>query len=119
MISLPGRTSAFSLGSSPSIDSEVTDLPLPDSPTSATVEFCGISKLMPFTASKIVSLSSRKLTRRLRTERMLAVVIGLLDVLVVAPQLRRSRESGNPVSCGQTPLDPRFRGDDAAVTDRR
>ena len=67
-ISLPGRTLAFSLGSRPSIDSEVTDLPLPDSPTSATVAFFGMSKLIPLTASKVVSLSSRKLIRRLRTE---------------------------------------------------
>src|SRR6266542_4687072 len=67
-ISLPGRTLAFSLGRRPSIDSEVTDLPLPDSPTSATVAFFGMSKLIPLTASKVVSLSSRKLIRRLRTE---------------------------------------------------
>src|SRR5450755_2793070 len=69
MISLPGRTDAFSLGSRPRIESDVTDLPLPDSPTSATVELPGMSKLMPFTASKTVCLSRRKLTRRLRTER--------------------------------------------------
>src|SRR5438477_6769359 len=69
MISLPAVMAEFSLGSSPSIDSEVTDLPLPDSPTRATVAFLGMSKLMPFTASKLVFLSRRKLTRRLRTER--------------------------------------------------
>src|SRR5689334_5387385 len=67
MISLPGRTSAFSLGRRPRIESEVTDLPLPDSPTSATVALRGISKETPFTASKVVCLSSRKFTRRLRT----------------------------------------------------
>src|SRR5207237_6417816 len=67
-ISLPGRTVAFSLGSSPRIDSDVTDFPLPDSPTSASVALRGMSKEMPFTASKWVCLSSRKLTRRLRTE---------------------------------------------------
>src|SRR5215472_2726423 len=75
MISLPGRTVAFSLGRSPSIDSEVTDLPLPDSPTSATVAFLGMSKLMPLTASNIVSLSRRKLTRRLRTESRVSMAV--------------------------------------------
>src|SRR6478609_4291071 len=75
MISLPGSTVAFSFGSKPRIDSDVTDLPLPDSPTSATVEFVGMSKLMPLTASKVVSLSSRKLTRRLRIESSGAVIV--------------------------------------------
>jgi hypothetical protein len=36
----------------PRIASEVTDLPLPDSPTSATVEFFGMSNEIPLTASK-------------------------------------------------------------------
>src|SRR6478672_11689423 len=75
MISLPGSTVAFSFGSKPRIESEVTDLPLPDSLTSATVELVGISKLMPLTASKFVSLSSRKLTRRLRIESSGAVIV--------------------------------------------
>src|SRR5450755_2938525 len=80
MISLPGRTDAFSLGSRPRIESEVTDLPLPDSPTSATVELPGTSKLMPLTASKTVCLSRRKLTRRLRTERRDSIVLGDLSL---------------------------------------
>ena len=44
----------FSGGSSPSIASDVTDLPLPDSPTSATVLLRGMSNEMPFTASNVV-----------------------------------------------------------------
>src|SRR2546425_4964222 len=43
---LPGGTVEFSLGSRPRIASAVTDLPLPDSPTSATVLLTGMSKLM-------------------------------------------------------------------------
>src|SRR5438105_4146757 len=74
MISLPRRTVAFSLGSKPRIESDVTDLPLPDSPTRATVELVGMSKLMPFTASKAVCLSRRKLTRRLRTVRRVSIL---------------------------------------------
>src|ERR1700687_5636221 len=75
MISLPRRTVAFSLGSKPRIESDVTDLPLPDSPTRATVEWVGMSKLMPFTASKAVCLSRRKLTRRLRTVRRVSILL--------------------------------------------
>jgi hypothetical protein len=66
--------SEFSFGRRPSIDKDVTDFPLPDSPTSATVAFLGMSKLIPRTASKIVSLSSRKLTRRLRTESSVSII---------------------------------------------
>ena len=47
---LPGGTVEFSLGSRPRIARAVTDLPLPDSPTSATVLFTGMSRLMPLTA---------------------------------------------------------------------
>src|ERR1043165_6822676 len=68
MISLPGRTIEFSLGSRPRMEREVTDLPLPDSPTRARVALRGMSNVMPFTASNVVCLSSRKLTRRLRME---------------------------------------------------
>src|SRR5467141_1548476 len=63
---LPGGTVAFSLGSRPRIARAVTDLPLPDSPTSATVLFAGMSKLMPLTAWEIVVLSRRKSTFRSR-----------------------------------------------------
>src|SRR5262249_11508517 len=49
------------------IASEVTDLPLPDSPTSATVLLRGMSNETPLTASKIVPLSIWNETRRLRT----------------------------------------------------
>src|ERR1700682_2906651 len=73
MISLPTRTVAFSLGRRPRMESDVTDLPLPDSPTRATVELVGMSKLMPFTAPKAVCLSRRKLTRRLRIERRVSI----------------------------------------------
>src|ERR1700676_5281344 len=75
MISLPSRTVAFSLGKSPRIESDVTNLPVPDSPTRATVELVGMSKLMPFTASKAVCLSRRKLTRRLRTVRRVSILL--------------------------------------------
>ncbi len=51
-------------GSSPRIDIAETDLPLPDSPTRATMRCVGTSKEMPFTASKVVCLSIRKETRR-------------------------------------------------------
>src|SRR5438046_2057687 len=63
---LPGGTVAFSLGSRPRIARAVTDLPLPDSPTSATVLFAGMSKLMPLTACVTVVLSRRKSTFRSR-----------------------------------------------------
>src|SRR6476646_10919270 len=88
MISLPGSTVAFSFGSKPRIDSEVTDLPLPDSPTSATVELVGMSKLMPLTASNVVSLSRRKLTRRLWIESSGAVIVSFRSQ--VARAARRS-----------------------------
>ena len=64
---LPGWMIEFSGGSRPSSASDVTLLPDPDSPTSATVELRGTSKEIPFTASNDVSLSRRKLTRRSRT----------------------------------------------------
>ena len=57
----------FSGGSRPRIASEVTDLPLPDSPTSATVRFFGMSNEMPFTASNVWSRSIWNETRRSRT----------------------------------------------------
>ena len=60
---LAGSTIEFSGGSRPRIASEVTDLPLPDSPTSATVEFLGMSKEMPLTASNVV-VAGRAGTRR-------------------------------------------------------
>jgi hypothetical protein len=41
-------------------------LPDPDSPTSAIVLFCGMSKEMPFTAANVLSRSRRKEMRRLR-----------------------------------------------------
>ena len=49
-------------GNKPRMESAVTDLPLPDSPTSATVLCSGISKLTPFTAGTVP-----KFTRRSRT----------------------------------------------------
>ena len=51
---LAGSTIEFSGGSRPSIASDVTDLPLPDSPTSATVLLRGMSNEMPLTASNVV-----------------------------------------------------------------
>src|SRR5713101_3947661 len=63
---LLGGTIEFSLGSRPRIARAVTDLPLPDSPTSATVLFTGMSKLMPLTAWEMVVLSRRKSTFRSR-----------------------------------------------------
>ena len=50
---LAGSTIEFSGGSRPRMASAVTDLPLPDSPTSATVAFLGMSKEMPLTASNV------------------------------------------------------------------
>src|SRR5690349_15845983 len=67
MISLFGSTIEFSGGSKPRIASDVTDLPDPDSPTSASVLSLGMSNEMPFTASNVVCLSRRNETRRLRT----------------------------------------------------
>jgi hypothetical protein len=64
---LAGATMAFS-GSNPRIAMAETLLPLPDSPTSATVSFCGMSKEMPFTARNGSDLRSiRKRTSRSRT----------------------------------------------------
>src|SRR6476660_487852 len=65
--SLAGSMIEFSGGSSPSIASDVTDLPDPDSPTSATVLSRGMSNEMPFTASNVVWRSRRNEIRRLRT----------------------------------------------------
>src|SRR5438552_1874338 len=100
MISLPASTVAFSFGSKPRIDREVTDFPLPDSPTSATVAFWGISKVMPLTASKVVCLSRRKLTRRLRTDSRgsLLIVSGSLFKLGierVAQRIGEQTEGGD------------------------
>ncbi len=46
------------------IAKEVTDLPLPDSPTKATVVFAGISKEIPLTVSIYCLSSPLKLTRK-------------------------------------------------------
>ena len=62
-----GSTIEFSCGSRPRIASDVTDLPEPDSPTSATVALRGMSNEMPFTASNCVWRSRRKAIRRSRT----------------------------------------------------
>ena len=51
-------------GSRFSTDIAVTLLPEPDSPTSATVVFSGMSKLTPLTASARTPLPMRKATRR-------------------------------------------------------
>src|SRR5260221_9110665 len=56
----------FSGGKGPRIASAVTDLPEPDSPTSAIVAFFGMSNEMPFTASNVWCLSRRNVTRRSR-----------------------------------------------------
>src|SRR5438105_12734366 len=82
-ISLPGRMMAFSFGNRPRIDNAVTDLPLPDSPTSATVLCAGTSKLTPLTASNSVCLSRRKFTRRLRTLRRVSLMVSSSAWLVV------------------------------------
>src|SRR5476649_2964146 len=57
----------FSRGSKPITASALTDLPLPDSPTSATVALRGTLKETPLTASTLLCLSMRKLTRNWRT----------------------------------------------------
>ena len=49
------------------MESAVTDLPLPDSPTSATVLLTGTSKLTPLTARRLLASSMRKSTSRSRT----------------------------------------------------
>ena len=49
------------------VASDVTDLPLPDSPTKATVAFTGILKLMPLTVSMYCFSSFLKLTRKFST----------------------------------------------------
>src|SRR6185437_854492 len=67
MISDEASMIEFSGGRRPSIASDVTDLPEPDSPTSATVLSRGMSNEMPLTASKVVLRSRRNETRRLRT----------------------------------------------------
>ncbi len=73
-IRLVGPTIAFS-GSSWTIAIAETLLPEPDSPTRATVEFSGTSKLMPRTASAILCLPSRKETCKSRTETKLLIAI--------------------------------------------
>src|SRR5471030_2147465 len=54
-------------GNKPITASALTDLPLPDSPTSATVALRGTLKDTPLTASTLVCLSMRKPTRNWRT----------------------------------------------------
>src|SRR5579864_7103473 len=74
----------FSGGRRPSIASDVTDLPDPDSPTSATVLSRGMSNEMPLTASNVELRSRRNDTRRLRT----LISGSLMDdpaVLMIAP----------------------------------
>ena len=66
MIWLFGSTIEFSGGKRPRIASDVTDLPEPDSPTSATVVLRGMSNEMPFTASNAVWRSMRNDTLRSR-----------------------------------------------------
>src|SRR4029079_7645442 len=87
MISLAGSTIEFSGGSRPSIASDVTDLPEPDSPTSATAVFRGMSNVMPLTASNVVCRSSRNDTRRLRTlTRGSPLRVVLINVAAHAPR---------------------------------
>ncbi|UUZ50300.1 hypothetical protein LP420_10380 [Massilia sp. B-10] len=62
-----GAITVLSRGSSPMTASELTDLPLPDSPTSATVAWAGTSNETPLSASKVACLPTRNDTRRLRT----------------------------------------------------
>src|SRR6266567_8001962 len=106
MISLPGVMVEFSLGSSPSIDSEVTDLPLPDSPTRATVAFLGMSKLMPFTASKLVFLSRRKLTRRFLTERRVSIIFVVRPLCHSDDRRRGAGRGPSPTAMTSYHLDP-------------
>ncbi len=74
---LSGPTIAFS-GSSRTIDIADTLLPEPDSPTSATVAFSGMSKLIPRTASAMRCLPRRNDTLRSRTETRLVMAISTL-----------------------------------------
>ncbi len=68
-------------GSKPITASELTDLPLPDSPTSATVLLSGTSNEMPFSASKVLCLSVRKAMRRSRTCSK-GVVSGVISCII-------------------------------------
>ena len=61
-------TRLLAAGSSPMIDSAVTLLPEPDSPTIATVSRCPISNEIPFT-TVVHSPSTRNAVVRLRTAR--------------------------------------------------
>ena len=89
---LAGSTRLFSGASKPMTASELTDLPLPDSPTSATVALRGTSNEMPLTASKLVFLSSRKETRRSRTcSSMLESVSHGARLISVSGRARRAR----------------------------
>ena len=88
--SLSGEMIACSRGSRRMIDIAETDLPLPDSPTSATVEFVGTSNDMPLTASKIVPPSSRKLTPRFLTSSMFFHVSCLGRYLIFGSSASRS-----------------------------
>ena len=74
----------FSGGRRPMIESAVTLLPEPDSPTSATVLSSGMSKETPRTASKTSSPPSRKLTRRSRTAMIGSPAVGFVSVRMVS-----------------------------------
>src|SRR5690606_39539789 len=76
MIWLSSEIRALSAGSRPIVAREVTDLPLPDSPTSATVVLAGISKETPFTVSIYSLFSPLKLTRRFSTRSSADAVLG-------------------------------------------
>ena len=94
---LSGATIAFS-GSNLTIDIALTLLPDPDSPTSATVEFSGMSKLTPRTASAMRCLPSRNDTRRSRTEtRLLTCAPRVRDRSAVARALE-AVSIGGPAS---------------------
>ena len=54
-------------GNKPIVARDVTDLPLPDSPTKATVVCAGISNDIPFTISVYCLFSPLKLTLRFST----------------------------------------------------
>src|SRR5262249_42771426 len=81
-----GSTIEFSGGSSPRIARDVTDLPLPDSPTSATVRLRGISNETPLTASNMVPLSIWKATLRLRTRTSGSVFEACIASVILGPQ---------------------------------
>src|SRR4030095_5760260 len=105
MIWLLASMIVFSGGRRPRIASAVTDLPEPDSPTSAIVAFLGMSKEMPFTASNVVCLSRRKETRRsrMRTSGSRAISAESMSVSCAALELRIERgapRGGEEGECG-------------------